>query len=157
MAGPCWRRRQVRSWLWQRCLCTAAQIAHACLPAASLHLFLHPLPAAVHPGQLDERSAQGLDFILAEAAKYGVRLMPVLLNLWKYNNGVPQFEEWWVGWGNRRLPLVPPHPRAPCASTPARAAGVAPRAPMSSPGPTLTSAPRATSMHQNGCRRRTSG
>lgn len=38
-----------------------------------------PLP----PGELDETAARGLDFVIAEAAKYGIRLTLVLLNLWK--------------------------------------------------------------------------
>jgi hypothetical protein len=38
--------------------------------------------------------ARGLDFILAEAGKYGIKLTPVLINSWKQNNGVPQFEQW---------------------------------------------------------------
>ncbi|GAB4814281.1 hypothetical protein N2152v2_001327 [Parachlorella kessleri] len=38
--------------------------------------------------------AQGLDFILDEADKAGIKLVLVPLNLWKPNGGVPQFEKW---------------------------------------------------------------
>ncbi|PRW57442.1 Transmembrane 9 superfamily member 4 isoform B [Chlorella sorokiniana] len=49
---------------------------------------------ATAPGQLDESAARGLDFVLAEAAKYGIKVTPVFLNLWKQNGGVPKFEQW---------------------------------------------------------------
>ncbi|KAL4451865.1 hypothetical protein ABPG75_007527 [Micractinium tetrahymenae] len=45
------------------------------------------------PGQVNEQVAQGLDFLLAEAAKYGIKLTLAFLNLWK-PGGVPQFEQW---------------------------------------------------------------
>ncbi|PRW32930.1 mannan endo-1,4-beta-mannosidase [Chlorella sorokiniana] len=35
------------------------------------------------PGEMDETVARGLDFVIAQAAKYGIRLTLVLLNLWK--------------------------------------------------------------------------
>ena len=38
--------------------------------------------------------SKGLDFILAEAGKYGIKVTLVLLNQWKKNNGVRTFEEW---------------------------------------------------------------
>lgn len=34
-------------------------------------------------GQVEERTARAVDFIVAEAAKHGLRLTLVLLNLWK--------------------------------------------------------------------------
>lgn len=37
---------------------------------------------------------QGIDYILDEAAKAGVRLSLVPLNLWKDHDGVPQYEQW---------------------------------------------------------------
>ncbi len=43
--------------------------------------------------------ARGLDFVLAEAPKYGIKVTPVFLNLWKKNGGVPKFEEWCGGAG----------------------------------------------------------
>ncbi|KAI7844213.1 hypothetical protein COHA_002347 [Chlorella ohadii] len=52
-----------------------------------------PVLATV-PGQLDDSVARGLDFVLAEAPKYGIKVTPVFLNLWKKNGGVPKFEEW---------------------------------------------------------------
>ncbi|KAL4452410.1 hypothetical protein ABPG75_008072 [Micractinium tetrahymenae] len=45
------------------------------------------------PGQFNEQVARGLDFLLAEAAKYGVKATIAFLNLWK-PAGVPQFEQW---------------------------------------------------------------
>ena len=42
----------------------------------------------------EQRAAKGLDFILAEAGKYGIKVTLVLLNQWKKNNGVRTFEEW---------------------------------------------------------------
>ncbi|GAB4814282.1 hypothetical protein N2152v2_001328 [Parachlorella kessleri] len=46
------------------------------------------------PGVFNEKAFQGLDYILSEASKAGIRLILVPLNLWKTNNGVPQFEKW---------------------------------------------------------------
>lgn len=79
---------------------SAAAAAHTPQPTLPLHLHLHLpgaqrlLPPPVHtskvlptcplpPGELDETAARGLDFVIAEAAKYGIRLTLVLLNLWK--------------------------------------------------------------------------
>ncbi|KAL4450094.1 hypothetical protein ABPG77_010763 [Micractinium sp. CCAP 211/92] len=45
------------------------------------------------PDQLTEQVARGLDFLLAEAAKYGIKATIAFLNLWK-PAGVPQFEQW---------------------------------------------------------------
>ena len=61
--------------------------------------YLPPLPGlhiatACPAGVFDERVAQAVDFVLAESAAHSIKLTPVLLNLWKRNNGVPQFEEW---------------------------------------------------------------
>lgn len=38
-------------------------------------------PASPATGQLDEGVAKALDFILAEAARYNIKLTPVLFNL----------------------------------------------------------------------------
>ncbi|KAL4437017.1 hypothetical protein ABPG75_004156 [Micractinium tetrahymenae] len=43
---------------------------------------------------IDEQAAQALDFIVAEAGRFGIRLTPVLLNTWKAPNGIPSFEKW---------------------------------------------------------------
>lgn len=48
------------------------------------------MPAA----DFDEKVAQALDFIVAEAGRLGIRLTPVLLNTWKAPNGIPSFEKW---------------------------------------------------------------
>lgn len=50
-------------------------------------------PVATATDQLNEKVARGLDFVLAEAAKYGIKATIAFLNLWK-PSGVPQFEEW---------------------------------------------------------------
>lgn len=51
-------------------------------------------PAAAPPaGQLNERAARGLDFVLAEAAKHGIKLTLALTNQWK-EDGVEQWEQW---------------------------------------------------------------
>lgn len=62
-------------------------------PAPQLFGCIHSLPPAqpsqlpsLPPGDIDETVARGLDFIIAEAAKYGIRLTLVLLNLWKVHN-----------------------------------------------------------------------
>ncbi|KAL6766264.1 hypothetical protein ACKKBG_A35330 [Auxenochlorella protothecoides x Auxenochlorella symbiontica] len=43
-------------------------------------------------GQYDEQIFQGFDFVLDEAAKYNIKLTPILLNLW-IDDGVPLFEK----------------------------------------------------------------
>ncbi len=55
-----------------------------------------PLPATepLLAGVFDERVAAAVDLVISEAAAHGIRVTPVLLNQWKKNNGVPQFEEW---------------------------------------------------------------
>lgn len=61
-------------------------------------------PLIAPAGQLDDSVARGLDFVLAEAAKYGIKLTPVLLNLWKSNGRVPWFEKMCAGrWGHRGM------------------------------------------------------
>ena len=53
-----------------------------------------PLPRLPGAGVIDDSVARGLDFVLSEAAKYNIKLTPVLINFWKQNNGVQQFEQW---------------------------------------------------------------
>lgn len=65
--------------------------------ASTLPPLLAPIPPATHPclpptADIDETVARGLDFIIAEAAKHGIRLTLVLLNLWKVRRrgGLPE-------------------------------------------------------------------
>lgn len=51
-----------------------------------------PAPASA-ADQFNEQVARGLDFLLAEASKYGIKATIAFLNLWK-PSGVPLFEKW---------------------------------------------------------------
>ena len=72
------------------CNHSCCRVWPACL---ARELDLWAWPAA----DIDERAAQALDFIVAEAGRLGIRLTPVLLNTWKAPNGIPSFEKWWAG------------------------------------------------------------
>ncbi|PSC67829.1 Mannan endo-1,4-beta-mannosidase 1 [Micractinium conductrix] len=63
------------------------------------------------PDKIDEQGGKALDFIIAEAGKFGIRLTINLLNLWKPANGVPSFEKWCGTEGSQARPrpdLEPP-------------------------------------------------
>ncbi|KAK9820156.1 hypothetical protein WJX72_006760 [[Myrmecia] bisecta] len=46
------------------------------------------------PGEFDERVFQGLDFVVHEAGKRGLKLMLVLTSFWKAYGGMPQYVRW---------------------------------------------------------------
>ncbi|KAK7397046.1 hypothetical protein VNO78_18213 [Psophocarpus tetragonolobus] len=46
------------------------------------------------PGSYDEKVFRGLDFVVSEAGKYGVRLILSLVNNWKDFGGKNQYVEW---------------------------------------------------------------
>ncbi|KAK7337612.1 hypothetical protein VNO77_18195 [Canavalia gladiata] len=46
------------------------------------------------PGSYDERVFRGLDFVISEARKYGVRLILSLVNNWKDFGGKNQYVQW---------------------------------------------------------------
>ncbi|KAK9066788.1 hypothetical protein SSX86_014111 [Deinandra increscens subsp. villosa] len=48
----------------------------------------------ISPGVYDERVFQGLDFVVAEARKYGLRLILSFVNNYKDFGGRPQYVEW---------------------------------------------------------------
>ncbi|KAK1433409.1 hypothetical protein QVD17_10319 [Tagetes erecta] len=48
----------------------------------------------ISPGVYDERVFQGLDFVVAEARKYGIRLILSFVNNYKDFGGRPQYVEW---------------------------------------------------------------
>ncbi|XP_061366249.1 mannan endo-1,4-beta-mannosidase 4-like [Gastrolobium bilobum] len=48
----------------------------------------------VSPGIYDEKVFRGLDFVISEAGKYGVRLILSLVNNWKDFGGKNQYVEW---------------------------------------------------------------
>ncbi|KAK7284496.1 hypothetical protein RJT34_19242 [Clitoria ternatea] len=48
----------------------------------------------VSPGSYDEKVFRGLDFVISEAGKYGVRLILSLVNNWKDFGGKNQYVEW---------------------------------------------------------------
>ncbi|KAH0774532.1 hypothetical protein KY290_011669 [Solanum tuberosum] len=49
----------------------------------------------ISPGVYDERVFQGLDFVIAEAKKYGVRLILSFVNQWNDFGGKAQYV-WWA-------------------------------------------------------------
>lgn len=53
-----------------------------------------PAPLQPHPGVFDERVFRSLDWLLAEAAARGLRLLLVLTNYWKDYGGMRQYVEW---------------------------------------------------------------
>ncbi|KAL4432447.1 hypothetical protein ABPG77_001746 [Micractinium sp. CCAP 211/92] len=67
------------------------------------------------PTDFDEKAAQALDFIVAEAGRLGIRLTPVLLNTWKAPNGIPSFEKWCgtAGSSTRPRPDIDPRGSGP--------------------------------------------
>ncbi|KAG4916749.1 hypothetical protein JHK87_054306 [Glycine soja] len=48
----------------------------------------------VSPGSYDEKVFRGLDFVVSEAGKYGVRLILSLVNNWKDFGGKNQYVQW---------------------------------------------------------------
>ncbi|XP_028770945.1 LOW QUALITY PROTEIN: mannan endo-1,4-beta-mannosidase 4-like [Neltuma alba] len=48
----------------------------------------------VSPGSYDENVFRGLDFVISEAGKYGVRLILTLVNNWKEYGGKTQYVKW---------------------------------------------------------------
>ncbi|KAK4282647.1 hypothetical protein QN277_014001 [Acacia crassicarpa] len=48
----------------------------------------------VSPGSYDENVFRGLDFVISEAGKYGVRLILSLVNNWKDYGGKSQYVKW---------------------------------------------------------------
>ena len=87
-------------------MCAHSQLTLLCTPLLCLlRLLCMPMPILIMlcllhacraccAAQFDERVARGLDFIVSEAGKYGIKVTLVLLNQWKRNNGVSTFEEW---------------------------------------------------------------
>jgi mannan endo-1,4-beta-mannosidase len=51
-------------------------------------------PMQTHPGVYHEPSFEGLDWVLREAGKRGVRLILVLTDYWEYHGGVSQYLDW---------------------------------------------------------------
>ena len=51
-------------------------------------------PMQTHPGVYHEPSFEGLDWVLYEAGKRGVRLVLVLTDYWEHHGGVSQYLEW---------------------------------------------------------------
>ena len=45
-------------------------------------------------GEFDERVFQALDWVLAEAAKRGLRLLLALINYWPDYGGMQQYVRW---------------------------------------------------------------
>ncbi len=51
-------------------------------------------PMQTHPGVYHEPSFEGLDWVLYEAGKRGVRLVLVLTDYWEHHGGVSQYLDW---------------------------------------------------------------
>jgi len=51
----------------------------------------HLLTCCVAPGCFDERVFRGLDWVLAEAGKRGIKIMLVLVNHWSAYGGMAQY------------------------------------------------------------------
>ncbi|KAL7156249.1 hypothetical protein ABFS83_03G131200 [Erythranthe nasuta] len=52
------------------------------------------LPLQISPGTYEERVFQGLDFVVSEARKYGIRLILSLVNNYNDFGGRPQYAKW---------------------------------------------------------------
>ena len=50
--------------------------------------------SSTHAGQYDEGTLTGLDFVLDEASKRGIRLVFVFANYWSQYGGVDQYNVW---------------------------------------------------------------
>ena len=61
-------------------------------------------PMQTHPGVYHEPSFEGLDWVLYEAGKRGVRLVLVLTDYWEHHGGVSQYLEWAAARKSRGLP-----------------------------------------------------
>lgn len=48
----------------------------------------------VYPGQFDQNMLQALDYVIAQAAQRGLRLLMPLLNYWGDYGGIPQYSRW---------------------------------------------------------------
>ncbi len=51
----------------------------------------------IAPGRYDEDVLQGLDFLVAEAGRRGMRLVVFLNNFWDWSGGMPQYLSWATG------------------------------------------------------------
>ena len=66
-------------------------------------------------GQYDEGTLSGLDFVMDEASKRGIRLTLVFINYWSQYGGVDQYNVWsfQAGTGESPRPVLPPRFRQP--------------------------------------------
>jgi hypothetical protein len=62
-----------------------------------------PAAAAAVAGKYDESGLEALDYIIASAAKNGVKLILSFIDNWKYYNGVDQFVDWCIP--ERKMPV----------------------------------------------------
>ncbi|CAD7699787.1 unnamed protein product [Ostreobium quekettii] len=49
------------------------------------------------PGVLSENYLEGLDFVIAEIGKRGMKVLPVLINYWRDYGGMFQYAKWALG------------------------------------------------------------
>jgi hypothetical protein len=59
-------------------------------------------PAQVRPGTYNEDTFRGLDYVIAEAGKAGIKVILSLADNWKYHGGVDEVRAGWLpvwcGW-----------------------------------------------------------
>lgn len=48
----------------------------------------------MHLGQYDEATLVGMDFVLNEASKRGIRMLMVFANYWSHYGGIDQYNTW---------------------------------------------------------------
>lgn len=60
----------------------------------------------VSTGQYDEGTMTGLDFVMDEASKRGIRITLVFANYWSQYGGVDQYNVWSFQAGTGQLPLI---------------------------------------------------
>jgi hypothetical protein len=74
-----------------------AWVSATCASAAAVAV------AVAVAGKYDESGLEALDYIIASAAKNGVKLILSFIDNWKYYNGVDQFVDWCIP--ERKMPV----------------------------------------------------